>query len=76
MIGKTGSGSLVFSLPNRATKALKDATNTYDMEFTNWVVLSIPSGGTTASVSSGTLVPIETGTFIALTNTGVDTNSL
>lgn len=75
MIGKTGASSLLFRLPNAATKALKDSTNTFDMEFTQWTVLNIPAGSTTVSVSSGTLVPIEAGTFIALSSTGEDSRS-
>lgn len=75
MIGKSGKSELIFALPNSATKALKDATNTFDMEFTQWVVLSIAAGATTVSSPSGILVPIEAGTFIALTNTGPDSRS-
>ena len=72
MVGKTGAGSLVLPLPTNATKALKNSSNSYDFEYTHWQVLTIAAAGTTTSIGSGTLVPIEAGTFIALTTSGVD----
>lgn len=72
MIKTNGQSSLVFNLSSIATKSLKNASNSYDMELVVNRKLTISAGSTTASVSGGTLVAIDTGTFVALSDSGVD----
>lgn len=72
VVVSNGQTSLLFSLPNTATKSIKDATNAFDLEYTHHISLVIPEGSTTTPTVSGTLIPIETGTFIAFTSSGTD----
>jgi hypothetical protein len=70
-----GAASCIFSLPNSATKALKNSANAFDIEYTKHIKLTIAAGSTTTSTVPGSIVPIETGTFIALSSAGTDSIS-
>lgn len=69
------SNSLIFQLPLKGLKTLKDDLNSRDMSYTVWRSVQLPAGATQIQASSGTVVPIEIGTFIAMTLSGVDDNS-
>lgn len=75
MIRSNGQSSAVFALSSTATKSLKNATNAYDMTYQAHRKLTIAQGATSATISGGKFVPIETGTFVALSNSGADSNS-
>lgn len=75
MIKTNGQPSLVFGLASSATKSLKNASNSYDMELVVNRKLTIAAGATTASISGGTFVSIDTGTFVAISDSGIDPNS-
>lgn len=67
-----GQSSLLFPLPRSAVKALKTASNTSDFTFTYNRKLLITSGtSTTPTVSSGTIVPVEAGTLVAINGSGL-----
>ena len=70
--GKTGT---IFVLPKKSTKTLKDASNNPGLRYTTNIKLTIAFGQTTTSTVTGTLVPIEAGTFIAVTDTDKLDNS-
>lgn len=77
-VGQTG---LVFRLPKPISSSLKNpTTNAYDLSYTVQKELSITtdgSGGGSAIVSGGeVLSPIETGTFQAISPTGIVQNTL
>lgn len=75
MIVSNGPSRCLFPMTQRATKALKTASNTFDLEYTHHVRLVIPAGNTTTSTVSGTIVPIEVGNFIAISSTGAESIS-
>lgn len=74
IVNNSSSGRII-NLPTKATKSLTNSSDEYDFEYTAWTKLTIPEGSSTVSISSGIIVPIETGTFIALDNSGLDTSS-
>lgn len=75
-----GQSGLVFRLPKTIPSTLKNATtNSYDLQYTVQKELTIvtnASGDGSVSISTGTIDPIEVGTFIALGSSGILSNSL
>lgn len=75
-----GQSSLVFALPKAIPSTLKNPeTNNYDLVYTVQKELTIvtnSSGAGSVSITSGSIDPIEVGTFIAVSSTGVLSNSL
>lgn len=72
VLNSVGQSSMVFKLPIGSTATLKNASNLYDLTETVWQKLVMTSGTTTSSfVSSGTIVPLNVGTLIAINSSGV-----
>lgn len=75
-----GQSGLVFRLPKTIPSSLKNPEiNDYDLQYTVQKELTIvtnSSGAGSVSVSSGTIDPIEVGTFIAIGSSGIISNSL
>ena len=67
-----GQNSVLFKLPSGATTALKNASNINDLTQTTFRRLVINAGQTVSnSISTGTILPIEAGNFIAVDSTGI-----
>ena len=75
-----GQSGLIFRLPKTIPSTLRNATtNSYDLQYTTQKELTIvtnASGDGSVSISTGTIDPIEVGTFIALGSSGILSNSL
>lgn len=75
-----GQSSLIFDIPKEIPYSLKKTdSSSYDYEYYVQKELTIEylngSGGTSQSISSGTILPIEVGSFLALGEDGVIPNS-
>lgn len=69
----TGTSGLIFNLPFTPPKALRDESNLIDLSYTTQRELTIvtdSSGNGSVSVASGTINPIEIGTFLAFGPSG------
>jgi hypothetical protein len=75
MVVTNGPSRCIFPMVQSATKSLKNAANAFDLEYTHHVRLTIAAGNTTTATVSGTVVPLEVGTFIALGTAGSDSIS-
>jgi hypothetical protein len=74
-----GQTSMLFSLPVNVAATLKNQALQYDLEYTVQKELDIvanASGIGSATISSGTIDPIEDGTFLAIGETGAIPNNL
>lgn len=80
VITSVGQSGLVFRLPKSVPYSLKNpTTNSYDLTYTVQKELTIvtnSSGDGSVSVSAGeTINPVEVGTFVAVSATGIVTNN-
>jgi hypothetical protein len=69
-----GQSGLIFKLPVNIPKALKDESDSLNLSYTTQRELTINTDGSgdgSVSVSSGVIQPIEVGTFVALSSTGI-----
>lgn len=66
-----GQSSLVFPFPYSSIKTVKNGLNAYDLEYTTYRKLQILTGQTQSATVTGTIVPIDAGTFIAIDSTGI-----
>lgn len=78
MIKSAGQTGLVFSLPKNVISSIKNKSGVFDHLYTVQKELKIVtdgSGSGSASISSGTIQPIEVGTFVAVSGSGIVPNS-
>lgn len=72
VLQSVGQNSMIFKLPQTATAALKTSGLLYDLEHTVYKKLTIAAGQTlSGTVSSGTIVPLESGNIIATNEDGM-----
>lgn len=71
IIFSSGKAGTIFPLPKKSTKTLKNSLNNYGLKYNGNIKLTISAGSTTTSTTPGTLIPIEAGTFLAVTATGL-----
>lgn len=80
VVSSVGQPSLLFRLPKNIPSTLRNSeTNNYDLEYTvqkELVIITNSSGAGSVSVSSGTINPIEVGTFVAINSSGIVSNNL
>ena len=73
-----GLSSLIFNLPKQYSKSIK-TNGLYELDYTAQSELTIttdPTGAGSTVISTGTIDPIEVGTFLAFQPSGVVSNSL
>lgn len=70
-IFSSGKAGTVFVLPKGSTKTLKNSLNDYDLKYTSNIKLTIASGNSSTTTTTGSLIPIEAGTFLAVSATGI-----
>ncbi len=80
LLVSAGQSSMVFRLPSDSTLSLRQlSTQNFNVDYTVHKELSIAtdaSGNGSIVISSGTILPIEVGTFVAIGPTGILSNSL
>lgn len=76
IITTNGKNSLIFKIPKTGIKNLKNQYNDNDLSLVIQKTVLISAGSTTGIVSGGSVRSIETGSFVALSASGVESNSL
>lgn len=74
-----GQSNLVFNLPKSIPSTIKNLTAAYDLSYTiqkELIILTDGTGAGSASISSGQISAIETGSFMAIGPAGVVNNGL
>lgn len=66
-----GGTGMVFELPTSETKALKNTSNTFNIEYTTQKQLSIAAGSGSVSISDGVISELTNDSFVCISNAGV-----